>query len=61
MNRDEAIKLKADLDAQGHKAHVMTFDDGGCGVSIQTKKGPFVGIDRTEYLEDGLEMVEELS
>jgi hypothetical protein len=61
MNRDEAIKLKSDLDAQGREAHVVTFDDGECGVSIQTKKGLFVGIDRTEDLEKGLEMVEQLS
>jgi hypothetical protein len=39
----------------------MTFDDGECGVSIRTKKGPSVGIDRPELIDLGLEMVEELS
>ena len=61
MTRDEALDIKADLDAQGYDTSIVTFDDGKCGVAIKTKGGPSVGIAEANLLELGLEIVKQLS
>jgi len=61
MNRDEALSIKADLDARGCNTQIITFDDGESGVSVVTKAGPTVGVPSIELLELSLEIVEQLS
>ncbi len=60
MTRDEALAIKAELDAQGSDATVITFDDGKCGVLISTKAGPSVGVAWKEQLDTALEMVKSI-